>query len=476
MFFVVLSKYRAELGALLFFVISVIVALLSTTTFDTGDSITHYLISRNAFTHPELLLHHWGKPLFTLLSMPFAQFGFKGIEVYNCLVSALCAYLAFLSSKKMQFRYAWMVYPFMLFAPKFFLGQFSGLTEPTFALCLIAGFYFMLDDKPVLALLIISLSPFVRTEGFIILIIYGIYLLLDKRWSLIPWLLVGLILYSVIGSFYYHDLLWVFHENPYAGGKNNYGHGTLDHYAVQLMYVLGVPFYILLVLAFVFFVVNVVRGKYRLGDSFSLKSFILLYGCLLGFIVSHTLFWWLGIFNSFGMVRIMICIVPLAAVVAVQALHYLGDGIASIFPQHMKSTSLLVFYSVVGIYVSVFPFTSNPAAFDLEKDFSASQEQFAVKRILVKHTELLSKADAVYFSHPLIAMELIGKVDYEKQKGIPLAAELHNMTNGSVVLCDNWFAVMESNINDSLFSDSNRYQYIDKDSSGAYKIKLYLRR
>lgn len=471
-----LEKYKGEIGALFFFVISCTVALIATTTFDTGDSITHYLISRNSFTHPELLLHHWGKPLFTLLSMPFAQLGFKGIEVYNCLVSALSAYLAFLTAKKMQFRYALMVYPFLLFAPKFFLGQFSGLTEPTFALCLIAGFYFMLDDKPVLALLVISLSPFVRTEGFIIMIIYGIFLLLDKRWSLLPWLFAGLVLYSVIGFFYYHDILWVFHENPYAGGTNNYGHGTLDHYAVQLMYVLGVPFYILLLLGLVFFVVNILRKKYRLEDSFSLKSFMLLYGCLLGFIVSHTLFWWLGIFNSFGMVRIMICIVPLAAIVALQALHYLGDGLASLLPQQKKNIGLLVFYSLVCIYVCIFPFTSNPAAYDLQKDFSASEEQFAVKRLLLRHKELLSKAHVVYSSLPLVAMELMGKVDYENQKRIPSASELHNITSGSIILWDNWFAVMESNIEDSLFNDSNLYQSLDKDSSDTYKIKLYLRR
>ena len=474
-----IDKYKGEIGAVLFFLISATVCFLSDTTFDTGDSITHYLISRKAFSHPEFLLHHWGKPLFTLLSMPFAQFGFKGIELYNCLISAWAAYFAFLTAEKLKWRYAWMVYPLMLFAPKFFQGQLSGLTEPMFALFLIAGLYFVLQERLAMAFVLISFSPFVRTEGFIILIIYGVYALVDRRWKRVPWLFTGLVIYSLIGFFYYGDLLWVFHENPYAGsdvGETNYGHGTLDHYVVQLMYVLGVPFYVLLLLGCVFFVFDFLKRKDRFTDPVYRKTFFLLYGCLIGFVASHSLFWWLGIFNSFGMVRIMISIVPLAAVVAVQALQQLSDGLVFYVPLEKKKVALVSIYLIVGSYVAVFPFTNNPAAYNLNKDFSASEDLGLVKALVTKHQALLSQADAVYFAHPLIEMELIGKIPYEKQVGIPPADELPGLTAGSVVLWDDWFAVMESNAKDSLFQDSTVYRLVDKGITDSHEINVYVRR
>jgi len=65
------------------FYLSLIIIL--PTTGDEGDSIQHYLISRYSWVHPYLFFDHWGKPIFTILSSPFSQFGFKGIQIFNLL-------------------------------------------------------------------------------------------------------------------------------------------------------------------------------------------------------------------------------------------------------------------------------------------------------------------------------------------------------------------------------------------------------
>ena len=57
----------------------------STGILESGDGIQHYQIARYAWQHHELFLHSWGKPLFTLLSSPFAQLGIWGMTIFNAL-------------------------------------------------------------------------------------------------------------------------------------------------------------------------------------------------------------------------------------------------------------------------------------------------------------------------------------------------------------------------------------------------------
>ena len=70
-----------------------------------ADSFMHYYFAKYAFEQPHLLLDHWGKPLFTLMSAPFAQLGFIGIRVFNILCGLSAAWLAFSSSRKLGIKY-----------------------------------------------------------------------------------------------------------------------------------------------------------------------------------------------------------------------------------------------------------------------------------------------------------------------------------------------------------------------------------
>ena len=60
------------------------------------DSITHYQIARYAFKYPHFFLDTWGKPLFTILSSPLAQFGYSGAVLFNLICGLLSAWLAYL--------------------------------------------------------------------------------------------------------------------------------------------------------------------------------------------------------------------------------------------------------------------------------------------------------------------------------------------------------------------------------------------
>ena len=82
------SNRQARLLALLL-LISVVVTFITTNTYDSGDSIKHYLFARYAFQYPMNYMDSWAKPLFTLISSVPAQAGFIGMKLFQCWYEAV---------------------------------------------------------------------------------------------------------------------------------------------------------------------------------------------------------------------------------------------------------------------------------------------------------------------------------------------------------------------------------------------------
>ena len=210
-----------------------------------GDSIQHYLFAKFAPLHPQLFFNHWAKPVYVLLVSPFAQFGFIGVKIFNAIVSLLSIFFTFKIAQKLNLKNAIMGAVILIFSPLYFVLTFSGLTEPLFALFISISLYAILKHKYIAACLIVSFLPFIRSEGLIIIGVFAFYFLLKKKWKLIPLLLFGNVVYSIAGFFVYNDFLWVFNKIPYAHLSSTYGSGRLFHFVDQLIYIVGVPIYIL---------------------------------------------------------------------------------------------------------------------------------------------------------------------------------------------------------------------------------------
>jgi len=114
---------------LLSFITVVYIFLSADATFDTGDGISHYLISRYSWKHPVLLLDWWGKPFFTLISSPFTQFGLKGMYVFQALNAAATSWFLFSIASRMNLKFTWIIPAFVFFAPIYFAVMNSGLVE-----------------------------------------------------------------------------------------------------------------------------------------------------------------------------------------------------------------------------------------------------------------------------------------------------------------------------------------------------------
>jgi hypothetical protein len=302
-----------------------VLCLFSGVTYDVGDGIRHYMVSRYSWKHHGLLMYSWGKPFFSLLSSPFSQFGMTGINVFNILCGVLSAWYCYLIAKKLSLHHAWLVIPFLFFAPVYFPTMNSGLTEPFFGLVLIASVHLMLSGRYWQACLLVSFLPFVRTEGNLILPFFIVILAWRRKILLAPLLGAGTLIYSIAGYFYYDDFLWIINQNPYNGAnKDFYGKGELLHFVKNYDQILGFALTLLFCIGLVAILIRLLRArKERVDGNLLPEEIFLVYGPFLIYFVAHSIMWWKGLANSLGLLRVLAAVAPCAALVCLRGLNLL---------------------------------------------------------------------------------------------------------------------------------------------------------
>ena len=438
-------------------------------TGDAGDSIMHFLFAKFAPLHSELYFDHWAKPVYVLLASPFAQFGFIGMKVFNAIVSLLTIFFTFKIAQKLNLKNAIVCALFLIFSPLNFVLTFSGLTEPLFALFISIGIYAILKHKYIAACLIISFLPFIRSEGLIIIGVFGFYLLLKRKWKLIPLLLFGNVVYSIAGFFVYNDFLWVFNKIPYAHLSSTYGSGRLLHFAKQLIYVIGVPIYILFLIGIISIVWKSVKKKA------TLELQILVFLGFLFFIIAHTLFWYLGIFNSMGLIRVLVGIIPLISIISLIGFNFITENVFK-----NRRIPKLITQGLLITYIVIFPFTKNPAAINWEKDLKLSKDQQSAIQAGDYITQNIGIDHRFVFAHPYLSEVL--KIDhFDRNKRLELNHDfINNTKSGDVIIWENWFCVVERGIKkehlDNTPELNNLYNLSAKEGGREILYSVYIRK
>lgn len=415
--------------------IAVLSAFYFNGTGDSGDSIHHYLFAKYAPQHPALFFNHWAKPVFVLLASPFAQFGFIGMKLFNVLISLLSIFFTFKSAEKLNLKQPQLVAVFIMLMPLNYVLTFSGLTEPLCALFVAAALYYTLTQKYLVACLILSFMPFVRSEGLLIIGVFAIFLLLMKQWKYLPLLITGHVLYSLAGAFVHGNLLWVFNKIPYARLSSNYGHGTLTHFFEQLTYVVGVPLYML----FWFGVLAIIYKSFKRQSNLQMQ--ILILGGFFCFFVAHSLFWYLGIFNSMGLKRVFVGVAPLMALIALNGYCFLTE---ELLHKHLKIKNTVQI--VLLVYVLAFPFTSNPAAIDWKKQMHLRDEQVVAQQVVNTLIAEQGKGHRIVSAHPYIS-EIMQLDHFDQVQRLELTQpNLSQLKSGDILIWENWFALVECTI------------------------------
>ncbi len=338
-----------------------------------GDGVRHYIISKWSWEHPEQLLYSWGKPFFTLVTSPFSQFGLIGIKIYNALAATLTAWFTYLIALRLGIRNPWPVLLFTVLAPVFACSVNSGLTEPSFGLFLMATTFLFMHNRYLAGTLLISFLPFVRSEGNMMLPLFGMVLLLRRKWFFIPILAFGTLAYSVVGWFYYDDFFWVANQNPYTGHNADlYGSGELLHYVKKMDIILGYPILILFILG-IFWKLKDAKGLFnRKAEStdYSLEESWLIYGAFLTYFIAHSIFWWKGLFGSLGLERSIAGVTPMAGLIAWRGVVFLDEKFF-----HRKGEAFRHGFIAIALISSViYPFAKGYLPLRLDKEEALVQQ------------------------------------------------------------------------------------------------------
>ena len=106
-----------------------------------ADNYAHFNIARWAFRYPHLFLDHWGKPLYTILAAPFAQFGFTAVRILNSVLGLITAWFVWKLAGLLNFKFRWFAVITVIFTPVYFTMLSTGMTEILFSLILVLSIF-----------------------------------------------------------------------------------------------------------------------------------------------------------------------------------------------------------------------------------------------------------------------------------------------------------------------------------------------
>jgi len=366
-------------------------AIYYPSSYEGADGLRHYLVSRYSWKHPYLFLYLWGKPFFTLISSPFSQFGLIGLKLFNILCALLSCLVVYRMATVNGIRNQALAVFLMGFTPIYFFCTNSGYTELLFGFMLSwAAWRYMVRDY-FWPTIVISFLPFVRSEGYILLGLFFLVLVIRKQWKLIPLLATGNILYTVIGYFHYHSWTWLASENPYDGRQAAiYGHGPWYHFIKAYWVIFGLPLTILLVAGLIYPIARYFYPGKNKSASISKEEGILVYGSFILYFTAHTIFWWKGLFNSLGLERVMAAVIPVAGIIYLRGWNWF----ASFIPSYHKIRNWLLGILLLGVIICPFHYKYFPLRLD--------QEELLIREATTwyKQSEYAGQEHVIYYLHP----------------------------------------------------------------------------
>ncbi len=303
-----------------------------------ADTFTHYQMSRYSWIHHDLLLNQWGKPVFTVLFSPIAQFGLQAVIWTNLVLIFFEAYLVLKIANRLDLNRSWLAPLLFLTCPVVFDNAVSSLTEIICALFLILFIHWSLRGKFFLGAIIVSFMPFARSEGFVILGVAAMFFFFTRRWKFIPLLAVGSIILNCIGYWYTGIPLWIFDSNPYVNTEiTSYGSGSFFHFFIWAIPVFGIGFLFLLKSTWLnaHTILNRLTIDWKStvvseeSKSFMLKHqviFWIVLGSFWGYFMAHTVLWWQGMWASLGLLRVMFVVaVPMVLLALIELNKFLDS-------------------------------------------------------------------------------------------------------------------------------------------------------
>lgn len=437
--------------------------LINESLFDPGDGLTHFFITQGSWENPHFFLDHWGKPLFTLLSSTFAQFGYNGLIVFNIAVYFLSVLVGHSILTKLNVN-GWLqlIFPIaILCANDYTTTILAGLTEPLFNLFLLVAGLTLIQKKWLIFALVVSLLPFLRSEGQLPIVLALAILIYHKQFRIVPFLATGFLIYAFIGWVVLSDFWWYFTQSPYHMDNDIYGKGTWDHYLSSYRNYIGNPGLYILILGFpsgLWFFVK------RRWENIQIDLSFFAYGTFLGVVVLHSYFWATGQNGSIGLTRIATQGMPLFLIVN---LGFIGRW-------NWTKTKISSTLFLIGSGVMLSSFVQNKAFIAHDSNLERLVDKAAVYLKKVNQT-----GNRCYFSHPFFAYRMgenpmieegvtrkYYAQDIEKQLGNKLKPK-------DIILWDSHFGPSEMGLPLDRIEKIPELVLVKQFSSGADEVRIF---
>ncbi len=438
------AKYAHWSVLCIIFILVVLYYFFSAGYYGSTENITHFLYSKWAFQMPEFFIYPWARPLYTALSAPFAQLGFKWVQMLNVLLGMATAYYCYRIAKLLNIHPALPVIIFVCFTPMYFIMMPTALTEILFSFVLVFSCYLFLSGHYYASAIVISFLPFARSEGFFILFFYFLALLYVKKYKPIPLLAMGTLFFSLVGWYHYKDFFWVFTQFPYQVHHGLYNiHGELFHFVKYYDEIIGLPLAILFIIGTLQVLKEIFSRDRTLRNSSVILCLLSLFPFLF-YLSLHSFLYWQALGASVGLTRVMAGVTPLAVIISLK-------GLAALF-QYLRISKLLR-NIISGVFVLLVIYSSFrlypiPYQQSSEEETIFRASRWVKDSPYVNNLQFFTDLTTPYVLgiNPFFNNPPKGKLIYE-------CVWLNIIDEGSVVLWESRFGNNESKIPlDSIFS------------------------
>jgi hypothetical protein len=155
------------------------------------DDMAHHLYSRYFWRYPEIMLSQWQRPLYTLLTAFPALFGYRVHCLSSVVFSLFCCGFAMGIARHYGLRNTFLIPIIMATTPVYAETFWTTLSEPPFAALLCFALWCHVKGFHGMATMLAGFLPLVRPEGAVVVLIWIIQYLWQKRLTYLPWILLG---------------------------------------------------------------------------------------------------------------------------------------------------------------------------------------------------------------------------------------------------------------------------------------------
>lgn len=316
------SQWRAIAWLSAFTLAGVALALYSPDSYQ-QDGGTHFLFARDAWWNHALLVDVWGRPLFTTLYALPALAGYLPAKLLTVVVCVLTAWQCWRWAQDEGMARPELAIPFFALQPSLMLLAADTMTEPLFALVLVTALRLRRADRARLAMLVASLLPLARPEGFFVALLWGVWSMADARagrdwWQrarTLPLLAAGVAGWWLAALVITRDPLYLVHNWPqnWAPTGATYGTAPWSEYWRLRYDIVAKQFAPFFAIGFLCLVI-----RRRLGMATSLVAMLF---------VLHSVLRHYGMFGSAGYPRYFVCVAPTIALITLEGWNLVVDAL-----------------------------------------------------------------------------------------------------------------------------------------------------